>query len=710
MRSEFPLTGRGRKADLARRGVSLLCCSIAVLFFLSTAAGSFAQEPRATPATKAAQGTTQLQRSVTFRTVPDVRGKTPSQANVELARLGLALGEQVIGGGRGTPGTIVAQDPPAGTKVAPGTKIKVTVVRAPSRQTDDVRPPAQSPLGGVRVRIPNPEARIATVGVPNVVGQRLVSAQQILQNAQLSVGSVTQVDSGRYAPDTVITQSPGPGAQVAVGSAVTMRVARAPAVQVPDVRGRTVSQAREILRGVQLQLGSATPQTTSVALPGLVIAQDRQPGTTVSPGSVVNVAVAVQPATPLPSSVVDSIPQPQQPKPLRVPNLLGQTVEQAKSSLSDTRFRLGDVSVGAFQGKNPGTIIGQTPAAGAEAEAGTRITVQLEPEHTIVPDVVGEPLMRAESDIGGARLRVGSVNRRESEEPAGTVISQNPEGESTVAPGRQVDLVVSTGLTIVVTLHPDSLNPAAGTPVKFHGRVEPELAGATYQFFFGDKTTSGRLSQPEAEHRYEMPTQRKAWMVVRAGGREYRSNVVLLDVAGIYAVTLGTDRERPDKGESVQFTATLNPPLAGAEYKFLFGDGTETEWTKNPVRVHVFPERENYRAYVIARAGSGPQVRSEAVEVQVQPLIPLWAIAAGVGALLAAVGAGVYFNKRPPVPSQWVSVAAHADAGRQKLEVVESDEAEESDAAVEIRVVQDTGAQVFEEIEGVPGRRRAAHE
>ncbi len=68
-----------------------------------------------------------------------------------------------------------------------------------------------------------------------------------------------------------------------------------------------------------------------------------------------------------------------------------------------------------------------------------------------VPDVVGLTQAAATTAIEGANLTVGTVTQVCSDTvPAGNVISQNPVGGASVAPGSTVDFVVSTGPCVTV--------------------------------------------------------------------------------------------------------------------------------------------------------------------------------------------------------------------------------------------------------------------
>ena len=95
-----------------------------------------------------------------------------------------------------------------------------------------------------------------------------------------------------------------------------------------------------------------------------------------------------------------------------------------------------------------GSVISQNPAGGASAAPGSAVdlVISLGPADVVVPDVTGLPQGAAEAAIIGANLTVGAVSTQNSDTvPAGNVISQNPSGGSSAAPGSAVSLVVSDG-------------------------------------------------------------------------------------------------------------------------------------------------------------------------------------------------------------------------------------------------------------------------
>jgi eukaryotic-like serine/threonine-protein kinase len=129
------------------------------------------------------------------------------------------------------------------------------------------------------------------VTVPVLVGETQQSAETRLSAEGLSVSGVTQrADSA--AAGTVIASDPEAGARVDAKSAVALVVSTGPAaVAVPDVTGRTESQAKQDLEAEGLIEGTVSPQDSPLPQ-GTVMASDPAAGTQVQPGTAVNLVIA----------------------------------------------------------------------------------------------------------------------------------------------------------------------------------------------------------------------------------------------------------------------------------------------------------------------------------------------------------------------------------------------------------------------------------
>jgi hypothetical protein len=132
--------------------------------------------------------------------VPDLRGSSQNEATASIQNLKLRIGPFAERESSEPRGTVVAQDPPAGTEVDAGSLVSVWLA------------------------VPIPPTPITVVTVPSVVTLSLDSANSTLTAAGLQRGSVVERPSAATA-GTVTFQSVDAGLQVAQGTAVNLVVA-----------------------------------------------------------------------------------------------------------------------------------------------------------------------------------------------------------------------------------------------------------------------------------------------------------------------------------------------------------------------------------------------------------------------------------------------------------------------------------------------------
>lgn len=130
----------------------------------------------------------------------------------------------------------------------------------------------------------------------------------------------------------------------------------------------------------------------------------------------------------------------------RMPNLIGQNIEQASAILARLELRLVGEDVPSRE-HPPGEVFQQAPEPGSEIRPGQRVQVFYSsgPEMTAVPRVIGVPLPEAEREIESARLGLGRIRREPSDAGVHTVIDQRPAPDSEVPVGSPVDLLLSEG-------------------------------------------------------------------------------------------------------------------------------------------------------------------------------------------------------------------------------------------------------------------------
>lgn len=130
---------------------------------------------------------------------------------------------------------------------------------------------------------------------------------------------------------------------------------------------------------------------------------------------------------------------------LTVPNVVGMTESQAKSTLESKGFVIGTTWYTPSD-RPVGEVVNQNPAAGTSKPAGSLVDLTVsQDDDDVIPNVVGLSQSAAESKLRSAGYRVGTVNRVEDSAPAGTVIRQSPTGGTRASAGTSVNLTVSKG-------------------------------------------------------------------------------------------------------------------------------------------------------------------------------------------------------------------------------------------------------------------------
>ncbi len=283
--------------------------------------------------------------------------------------------------------------------------------------------------------------------VPSLAGLAEGAAITAVTDASLRVGNITRVCSDTVAAGLVINQDPAAGARVRRNSTVDLAVSTGPCtVAVPDVSGLTQADATASLASAGLATGSVTSQCSSTVPAGSVISQSPAANTRVTPGSAVNLVVSTGPC------------------PVTVPALAGISRADAIAAILAAGLAVGDVGEQCDSTAAADAVISQSPAAGTQVAPGSAVNlvVSTGPCPVTVPNVTGLEQAAAETAITQAGLAVGEIAQVCSDVvPAGLVISQDPAGDTQVAPGSAVNLVVSTGPCPVTVPNVTGLEQAA---------------------------------------------------------------------------------------------------------------------------------------------------------------------------------------------------------------------------------------------------------
>ncbi|WP_278833710.1 Stk1 family PASTA domain-containing Ser/Thr kinase [Mitsuokella multacida] len=197
-------------------------------------------------------------------------------------------------------------------------------------------------------------------------------------------------------------------------------------VTVPDVTGKQMTLARQILEDKKLRVNVAETYNADVPA-GQVVSQNPTAGSKVKEQRLVTIYVS------------------KGGEEIEMPDLTGLSKSDAEAQLKKMGLKLGSVYE-KYSNEEAGTVIKQDPKAGTKISRGQTVDITVskgKQSHKVsVPDVTGVSLDAAKAALQSRGLRVGSVSKQESRQAAGTVVSQSPaSGE--VEEGSSISLVIA---------------------------------------------------------------------------------------------------------------------------------------------------------------------------------------------------------------------------------------------------------------------------
>ncbi|MFB1081158.1 Stk1 family PASTA domain-containing Ser/Thr kinase [Jeotgalibacillus sp. JSM ZJ347] len=197
----------------------------------------------------------------------------------------------------------------------------------------------------------------AQVQVPDVTGENIEDAEDIITEAGLTVGEVTYEPNEQTEEDIVLRSSPKATRSVDEGEAVNLTVSSGKeTIEVDGYVGRNFSNTEDLIReaGFRIEL---TEQYDDAA-EGTILEQDPREGEEVVPGDTVMRLVISQ-----------------GPEQSEVPDLTGYTAEEIAAYEQENGISV-TITREEYSGDYPaGTVISQNPEAGTMVEVGGSINI-----------------------------------------------------------------------------------------------------------------------------------------------------------------------------------------------------------------------------------------------------------------------------------------------------------------------------------------------
>ncbi len=196
-------------------------------------------------------------------------------------------------------------------------------------------------------------------------------------------------------------------------------------VEVPDVTGETLTNAKSILTSAGLQLGREEYKTSDEP-ENTVITQNPTATARVDEGTKVDLVIS------------------RGKEQVQVPDIVGfNSPDDARRALNDAGLNLGRVDEQASD-QSEGTVLSQDPEAYTQVDAGSAVNIVVSNAQVKVPNVVGKSDQEARRALFDQGFEVTYAAEVESSEAApGTVIRQSPSGGSTAKKGSTVTLTLA---------------------------------------------------------------------------------------------------------------------------------------------------------------------------------------------------------------------------------------------------------------------------
>jgi serine/threonine-protein kinase len=280
--------------------------------------------------------------------VPDVLGEDPQQAQQFLGAQGfqVRIAPKPVHSSTVRAGLVAATNPAPGSPLAKGGVVVVSRSSGP-----------------------------AMVAVPNIVSMTEDDARKLLAGLGLKLAVNSEVAVSNIPAQVILSQDPSEKGSLPPGGTVMVDVSAGPAaIEVPQLVGLTLDNARQTLAGVGLSVGNVVQAAMPDRPEGTVVSQTPGAFARVSQGAAIDLVVAAGAnATAAPPPGQSAPPNPQ-PSPRGaslppVPNVIGMSIDQAKGVLERNGYRVERVTI--LQGSPPDARVlstdppvGTTPASG----------------------------------------------------------------------------------------------------------------------------------------------------------------------------------------------------------------------------------------------------------------------------------------------------------------------------------------------------------
>jgi len=262
------------------------------------------------------------------------------------------------------------------------------------------------------------------VPMPNIVGLNIEAARTTLATSGLSLEVGSEQFSETAPATTVLATDPAAGSDIKENGSVSATVSKGPErYTIPDIKGKTPSQATAALASIPVTVGSQSQAFDNTAPIGTIAGTDPSIGSSVKRDTVVNLLIS------------------KGPEPVNVPVIVGKKLTGATAVLN--AVGLNPIVTHEFSETiAEGRVISVTPVSGTTVNSGTDVQLLVSdgPPPVVVPKLIDLRRNEAVAALRKIGLKVRIVAGQAT--PLNRVYSQNPAAGTQIPKGSTVTISV----------------------------------------------------------------------------------------------------------------------------------------------------------------------------------------------------------------------------------------------------------------------------
>lgn len=206
------------------------------------------------------------------------------------------------------------------------------------------------------------------VEIPMLRGMTVEQATTLLEEKNLKCEVGNEVISKEYPEGQIVSHDPAAGMTVKEGYKVVVNISKGSdstdhttANKIPPVENRTLSDAQFVLENYGFKVGQPVSEEHSEYPKGIVIRQIPKANTEAIPGTIVNLVISL-------GKEVEQV---------SVPNLIGLTLDKARSELEKAGLKPGEEKTGNSAAYTVNTVMWQQYDLGTKLDAGSTVDIKI---------------------------------------------------------------------------------------------------------------------------------------------------------------------------------------------------------------------------------------------------------------------------------------------------------------------------------------------